>query len=87
MAISIELPAEIEEQLRKRLGNLDQAAKEAFLVELYRQQELTHAQLGYALSLSRYQTDGLLKHHQVYYDITVDDVIRDASISRQARTR
>lgn len=87
MAISIELPDEIEQELRQRLGNLDQAAKEALLVELYRQQKLTHHQLAQALGLSRYETDGVLKRHDVYYDISLDDVLHDASISRQARSQ
>ena len=42
MAVSFELPTGIEEQLRKELNNLDEVAKEAAMVELYRLGTLTH---------------------------------------------
>ncbi len=35
MSLSFELPASIEEQLRRERTNLDQVAKEAAMVELY----------------------------------------------------
>lgn len=87
MTISIELPNEIEQQLRRRVANLDEAAKEALLVELYRQEKLTHHQLSHALGLSRYETDGLLKRHDVLDNSSLDDVLRDASVSRHARSQ
>lgn len=85
MAISFTLPKNLEAGLRRQVTDLNHEAKEAFLVELYRQQKLSHAQLAEALGLSRYDTDGVLKRHEVYYELTVDDVLRDAAISRQAR--
>ena len=42
MTISFSLPAPIEDSLRAQVGNLDDAAKEAALVELYRQEKLSH---------------------------------------------
>jgi predicted HTH domain antitoxin len=36
MAISFELPTDIENELRKQFGDLSEAAKEAFLIESYR---------------------------------------------------
>jgi hypothetical protein len=87
MSISINLPAEIEQSLRQRFSDLDEAAKEALLVELFRQREISHHQLGQALGMTRYETDGVLKRHGVYNDQTLEDVLRDASHSRQARVR
>ncbi len=87
MAITIDLPSDIEEDLRSRLGDLDAQAKEAFAVELYRQRKLTHCQLSKLLGLSRFETDGVLKEHEVYYDLTLEDVLRDAETSHRARSQ
>ncbi len=77
MAVSFDHPAEIERFLRRELGNLDLAAKEAALVELYRQEKLTHHHLSQALGLSRFETDGALKKHNVTDDLpTVEDLAR-----------
>jgi Uncharacterised protein family (UPF0175) len=40
-------------------------AREAYLVELYRQDRITHHQLTQALGLSRLEGDGVLKRHKV----------------------
>lgn len=85
MSIIIQLPGELERDLRDRFGDLDAQAKEAFAVELYRQGKLTHSQLSRILELSRFETDGILKRHGVYSQMTLDDVLRDAETSRQAR--
>ena len=69
MAVGFDLPTDIEQFLRHELGNLDQAVKEAALVELYRQEKLTHHQLSKALGLSRLEIDGVLKRHKVTEDL------------------
>ncbi len=69
MSVTFELPAEIEEQLRRETANLDQIAKEAALVELYRQEKLTHHQLSSALGLDRFETHDVLKRHGVTEDL------------------
>ena len=69
MSVTFELPAAIEQQLRRELANLDQLAKEAALVELYRQEKLTHHQLAAALGLDRFETEELLKRHNVTEDL------------------
>jgi len=69
MAISFEIPPDLEENLARQFGDANQAAKEAALVELYRQGELTRPALSRALGLSRYETDGLLKKHNVTEDL------------------
>ena len=74
MAVTFELPSEIEKNLRQELGDLNRAAKEAALVELYRQHKLTHHELSQALGLSRFETEALLKNHGVNYDISLEDV-------------
>ena len=83
--IRIDMPIDLEEELRRDFSDLDLTAREAMGVELFRQGKLTQAQLGRLLGVSRYDTDGILKRHGVLYDLTIDDVVRDAQASRQAR--
>ena len=68
MTVSFQLPSTIEEQLRRELVDLDQVAKEAALVELYRQEKLTHHELATALGLGRLETEALLKRQRVTED-------------------
>ena len=63
MAVTFELPQDIERNLRRELGDLDHVAKEAALVELYRQDRITAYELSQALGLSRFETEALLKRH------------------------
>ncbi|MGD9635444.1 MAG: UPF0175 family protein [Pirellulales bacterium] len=81
MAVTIQLPADVEERLRAETPDLDTAAKEAFLVELYRQEKLTHYELSLALGLDRFETDALLKKHRVTEDLPTAVEV-EASLSR-----
>ncbi len=67
--VSFQLPESIGQQLRQELGDLDAAAKEAALVELYRQRNLSHHELAMALGLDRFETEGVLKRHNVTEDL------------------
>jgi hypothetical protein len=73
MAVTIELPTEIERDLRREFGNLDQTAKEAMLIELYRRDKLSHRQLSLALNLDRFETEALLKMHNVTQDFPTEE--------------
>lgn len=77
MAITFDLPSEIERQLRESVTDLDQTAKEAALVELYRQGKLTQHDLRQALSLTRLEIETLLKRHGVTEDLPTADEIAD----------
>ena len=81
MAVTIELPPDIEQDLRRNIGDLDQSAKEAMLIELYRQDKLTHRQLGQALGLDRFETEATLKKHHVTEDFPTDAEY-DAALNR-----
>ena len=87
MAVSFELPRDIEKSLRKEVGDLGQAAKEALLVELYRREKLTQDELAKALGISWYESEGVLKRHEVFHEITVADVVRESEALRQLRER
>lgn len=69
MAVTIQLPTEVEQRLRAENVDLDKQAKEAMLVELYRQDKLSHHELGEALGLDRFETDRVLKMHNVTEDL------------------
>jgi len=69
MPITFRLPEAVEQHLREEFADLDQAAKEAALVELYRQGKITHFELAQALGHSRCQADDLLKRHGVTEDL------------------
>jgi predicted HTH domain antitoxin len=74
MTISFEIPQEIEQQIRTNGANLNGEAREAYLVELYRQDRISHHQLSQALGLSRLETDGVLKRHKVSSGPTLDEL-------------
>lgn len=67
--ISFELPESIEKHLAAVSGNVDAAAKEAVVVELYRQGQLSHGTLAECLGISRPEVDGVLTRHGVTEDL------------------
>jgi hypothetical protein len=71
MTISFDLPRDITEQANGT--DLTAKAKEALLVELYREEKITQHQLGEALGLDDYETDGLLKQYGVGLDLTLEE--------------
>ena len=78
MAVTFELEPKLEDQLRRDLSDLNGAAKEAFLVALYRQGKLSHYELSQGLGLDRFQTDAVLKRHNVTEDLpTVEELEAD----------
>jgi predicted HTH domain antitoxin len=85
MTISFEIPSEIEQELGGNGADLNGEAREAFLVELYRQGRITHYQLAEALGLNRYETDGVLKRHKVWLELTPEELAAQAASLREAR--
>jgi Uncharacterised protein family (UPF0175) len=73
MSVSFELPIEIEQALRREFADLNGAAKESALVEMYRQEKITRRELSDALVLGRIETDALLKRHNVTEDLLADE--------------
>lgn len=83
--IRIDLPTDVEARLREALGDVDLVAKEAALVELYRQGQITHHELSDALGLSRFEADGLLKRHRVTEDLpSPDEYVAELEAARKA---
>jgi predicted HTH domain antitoxin len=76
--IAVSLPPDVEERLRTESGDLSTAAREAFAIELFRRGLLTHYGLGQSLGLDRFETDALLKRHEVTeHSLTHEDVDAD----------
>jgi predicted HTH domain antitoxin len=87
MTISFEIPRDIGRELSSNGSDLSGEAKEAFLVELYRQDRISHHQLTEALGLSRLETDGVLKRHRVSSGVTAEEMRIQAAALRAARPK
>jgi hypothetical protein len=80
MAVSFQLPTDLEQELRTEVSDLDAEAKEALLVSLYRQRKLTHLELSRALGLDRLETEDVLHKHRVTEDLgTLEEYLADAA--------
>jgi predicted HTH domain antitoxin len=66
MAVTFQLPADVEQKLRAENPNLDAEAKEAYALELFRRGKLSHCELSKVLGLDRFETDAYLKRHNVF---------------------
>ena len=77
MAVTIQLPPDVEQRLRADSPDLDVVAKEAMLIELYRREKVTHYELSQALGLDRFDTDAVLKKHGVAVDLPTPEEIED----------
>jgi hypothetical protein len=73
MSVTFELPAELERNLRAEVKDLDDLAREATLVGLYRQGRITHRDLSRALGTTRLETEAVLKRHNVTEDLPTED--------------
>lgn len=84
MIIRFDIPEEIEQQLSASVPDLNADAREAYLVNLYREDRITHHQLGEALGTSRLETEAVLKRHKVSSGVTAEE-LRDQAHSFRAR--
>ena len=85
MSISFQLPEAIELHLRAQVGDLNAAAKEAALVEIYRQRKLSQHQLATALGVTRFETDAILKRCGVTEDlVTAEELAEQIATLRAA---
>ncbi len=76
MAVTFELPPDVEKKLRAETPDVDRRAKEAFAIELFRRGRLTHAELSQVLGIDRFDTDALLKRCQVFQGSQSSDDIQ-----------
>ena len=78
MSITLNLPADVENRLRKSVPDLDAEAREAVALDLFRKEKITHYELGQLLGLDRFQTDAFLKARGEFaQSLTLVDVESD----------
>ena len=87
MAITIDLPQEIETQLESSWREtLPRKILEAIAVEGYRQEVLSHRQVGELLDLDRRQTDAFLKEHGAYLHYGLEEYEADQAAFGSSRS-
>jgi hypothetical protein len=87
MTISFELSQDIEQQIRTNGADLNRDAKEVYLMEQYRQANLSHRQLQEALGLSFQETEELLKQRGLGQDIDIGEFEAGRNLLRKARSQ
>jgi predicted HTH domain antitoxin len=87
MQITIELPDDIAQRLAQTVNSLPQRALESLVVEAYRDELLTHAEVGRILNLpSRWDIDAFLKQAGADLHYDPDDLQADLETLHQLRT-
>lgn len=64
--VTLDLPGDLEERLRRETPNLDADVREAYALELFRRGKLSHYELSQVLGLDRFEADAWLKRHGVF---------------------
>lgn len=78
MAISFDLPSDIELQLRHEVPNLEQAAKEEFVIASYRDGKLSIGQVARVLGFeTRFHAEEWLGQRGVTMNYSLDDLQAD----------
>ena len=78
LQIPLHLPPDVEARVRREVGDLEGAARESVLLDLFRRDVLSVAELGAAMGLDRFETYGLLKRKGIFEGVlTSEDVDRD----------
>jgi len=77
MSINIEIPKKSEEALRAEWGDLEQAAKEALLIESYRAGKVSVGFLAETLGMGVIEADQWLAKRGVPLNYSVDDLDAD----------
>jgi len=88
MAITIQLPTDLEKKLRAETPDLDTEARTAYALDLFRRSRLTHAELSQALGLDRVEVDALLKRQGIFENsLTSDEIDSDGQSLERAVKR
>jgi hypothetical protein len=83
--ISFEISKEVMDAIGKLGADASQAAKESFLVDLYRQGTISLRVLGAALGLARLEVDAILERHDVSSDLTLEEFRSEAASLQKLR--
>jgi len=78
MNLTVEIPDELASQMSAAGGDLSRRMLESFALGEYKAERISKAQLRRLLGFeTRYELDEFLKTHQVWADVTIDDLRRD----------
>jgi predicted HTH domain antitoxin len=78
MTLSIDIPKDLEEALRAEWGgNLEQAAKEALLIESYRAGKISVGFLAQLLRVTRWEVESWLASRGVKWNYDADELDAD----------
>lgn len=83
MAISIELPPNVEAQLRSQLANVDEVARLGLAIEAFRAAKLSLGQFAELLGVSQYAAEGLLKERGISLDFTETELAAERDALRR----
>ncbi|HXV64869.1 MAG TPA: UPF0175 family protein [Vicinamibacteria bacterium] len=83
MSVTFELPHDLEQQLREKFGDLGQAAKEAFLVQSYRESRLSVGQIARILQRGVVETQAWLAERGASVDYSPQDLEEDRRTLRR----
>jgi predicted HTH domain antitoxin len=84
MAVTFQLPEDVERRLRAESADFDAEAREASALELFRRGKVSHYELSQILRLDRFETDAYLKRHNVYEgSLTMEDLESDRQTLEQ----
>ena len=78
MNLNVEIPDDLARQMTAAGGDLSRRMLEGFALEEYKAERISKTQLRRLLGFAtRYELDGFLKAHQVWANVTIDDLLRD----------
>jgi predicted HTH domain antitoxin len=87
MSITFQLEHDLEQQLRRDLGDLGEAAREALLIEAYRRGKLSIGRLARTLGIGVLQADEWLAQRGVPLNYGFEDFEADQRALRELRGR
>lgn len=87
MTITFEMPPNIERRVRMEGIDPSREAKEAYLIELYRRERISHDELSEALGLGFHQTQQIIKDHGAGDDFTLAEFEAERAALREMERR
>lgn len=85
MTITFQLEDDLESQLRRDLGDLSQAARDALLIEAYRLGKLSIGRLARTLGIGVVDADQWLAQRGIPLNYTFEDFQTDQNTLRELR--
>lgn len=85
MPITFQLEDDLEQQLRRDLGDLGEAARDALLIDAYRRGKLSIGRLARTLGIGVIEADAWLAQREITLNYSFDDFRADQRTLRQLR--